>query len=166
MSDEWATPQVLFDKLDAEFCFRLDVCATDENAKCAIYWTKEDNGLEQSWTASAEGSVWMNPPYGREIEKWMNKAYETSLAGDTVVALIPNRSNAPWWHEYVMKANEIRFIKHKVSFEGEAEGVPFWGSVIAVFRPFGSYRPPLVTTYLQPKHEAQQAAPTESEAAK
>jgi site-specific DNA-methyltransferase (adenine-specific) len=95
----------------------------------------------------------MNPPYGREIEKWMKKAYGAACGGVRVVALIPNRSNAPWWHEYVMKAKEIRFVKHKVSFEGEAEGVPFWGSVIVVFGPWVHYGAPIVSTYMQPKHE-------------
>lgn len=155
MSDLWATPQALFDKLDNEFTFRLDVCALPENAKCDQFFTPEQDGLSQFWETENQltSSIWMNPPYGREIEKWMKKAYETSLNGYEVVALIPNRSNAPWWHEYVMKAREIRFIKHKVSFEGEAEGAPFWGSVIAIFGPGKNFGPTRVSTYLQPKHE-------------
>jgi site-specific DNA-methyltransferase (adenine-specific) len=152
VSDLWATPQALFDKLHAEFSFYLDVCALPENAKCEWFFTPERDGLQQVWRVNEGRSIWMNPPYGREIERWMKKAYETSLEGHCVVCLIPNRSNAPWWHEYVMKAAEIRFIKHKVSFEGSAEGVPFWGSVIAVFNGQNNAQP-LVSTYLQPQHE-------------
>ena len=154
MSDLWATPQALFEKLDAEFNFELDVCAIPENKKCDRFFSPEQNGLTQEWSTPKKClyAIWMNPPYGLEIERWMKKAYETSLRGYTVVALIPNRSNAPWWHDYVMKASEIRFIKHKVSFEGEAEGVPFWGSVIVVFDHCG-FSTPRVSTYFQPRHD-------------
>ena len=69
-----------------------------------------------------------------------------------MVALIPNRSNAPWWHDYVMKAREIRFVKHKVVFTGDKNGVPFWGSVIVVFGPGVSFDAPVVSSYMQPKH--------------
>ncbi len=93
--------------------------------------------MAQPW----DGIVWMNPPYGREISKWMRKAYEAALAGAVVVALIPSRTNAPWWHECVMKADEIRFIPKKVSFEGRIKGVPFFGSVIVVFRYPGAAMP-------------------------
>jgi phage N-6-adenine-methyltransferase len=160
MSELWATPQALFDKLHEEFNFSTDVCALPENAKCDNYFTPEQDGLSKEWVPWNDffkESVWMNPPYGREIEKWMKKAHETSLQGVRVVALIPNRSNAPWWHEYVMRATEIRFIKHKVAFDvpnpETDKGVPFWGSVIVVFGPGPATRPPQISTYLQPKHE-------------
>lgn len=165
MSDLWATPQALFDKLDREFNFSVDVCALPENAKCAHYFTPDQDGLSKEWVPWNDffkESVWMNPPYGKStktkpgIDQWMEKAYRTSLNGVRVVCLIPNRSNAPWWHDYVMKAREIRFIKHKVSFEGEAEGVPFWGSVIVVFGPGVACGKPSVSTYMQPKHEVSQ----------
>jgi phage N-6-adenine-methyltransferase len=151
MSDQWATPQALFDKIDAEFGFDVDVCALPETAKCDKYYTPEIDGLSQEWT----GTVWMNPPYGREITKWMHKAYESSRKGATVVALIPNRSNAPWWHEYVMRADEIRFIRKKVSFvapdgHAGADTCPFWGSVIVVFRGgYRDYSEPKVKSYAQ-----------------
>jgi phage N-6-adenine-methyltransferase len=165
MSDLWSTPQALFDKLHAEFNFELDVCALPENKKCPVFFSPAQDGLSQEWETSNqwERSIWMNPPYGREIEKWMAKAYDTSRMGYTVVCLIPNRSNAPWWHDYVMKAHEIRFVKHKVAFdvpqtveyEKQDPGVPFWGSVIVVFR--GSILPDFieckVSTYMQPRHE-------------
>ena len=147
----WATPQSLFDKLNAEFHFELDVCALPENAKCVRYFTPEQNGLEQRWGATScyNSSFWMNPPYGREIGLWLKKAYEVSGSGVRVVALVPNHSNAPWWHDYCMKAREIRFIRKKVPFSGPIKGVPFWGSCLIVFGPGVSFDTPRVSSYDQ-----------------
>ena len=97
-TDNWETPQVFFEKLNDEFHFDLDVCASLANAKCKKFYTKEQDGLNQEWT----GVCWMNPPYGREIGKWIKKAYESSINGATVVCLIPARTDTAWWHDYVM----------------------------------------------------------------
>jgi len=93
---EWSTPQWLFDALDAEFKFTLDPCASLQNAKCAKYFTWVNDGLKQDW---ADHIVFMNPPYGREIRKWMRKAYESAQAGATVVCLVPARTDTNWWHD-------------------------------------------------------------------
>lgn len=77
-TDEWATPQAFFDELDKEFAFTLDPCATPENAKCARYFTKEIDGLAQSWHGE---KVFCNPPYGRDIAKWVKKAHEEVAGG-------------------------------------------------------------------------------------
>jgi len=77
-TDMWATPQDFFDALDAEFHFTLDACAVKENAKCAAYYTPEQNGLDQPWT----GRVWCNPPYGRNVGQWVKKAHDTASGGD------------------------------------------------------------------------------------
>lgn len=74
---EWATPQKFFDELNEKWHFELDVCATPENAKCKRYFTKEEDGLQQEW----KGICYMNPPYGREIPKWVKKAYESTIGG-------------------------------------------------------------------------------------
>ena len=63
-TDLWSTPQDFFDKLNLEFNFTIDVCATSENAKCKKFYSIEDDGLAQEW----QGVCWMNPPYGREIK--------------------------------------------------------------------------------------------------
>ena len=76
-TDLWETPQEFFDKLDKEFHFDLDVCALQENAKCAAYYTPEMDGLIQPWY----GRCWCNPPYGREIEKWVERAYCSAVEG-------------------------------------------------------------------------------------
>lgn len=126
---EWETPQAFFDRLDAEFRFTLDVCATHENAKCAAHFTREEDGLTQSWS----GVCWMNPPYGREIKQWMRKAYQEARRGVTVVCLIPARTDAGWWHDYAMRG-EIRFLRGRLKFGGAKYNAPFPNAVV-VFRP-------------------------------
>lgn len=128
-TDEWPTPQDFFDKLDAEFHFELDVCATPENAKCDRYFTKHENGLLQKWT----GVCWMNPPYGREIGQWVKKAYESALDGATVVCLLPSRTDTSWWHDYCMKG-EVRFVRGRLKFGNASQNAPF-PSAVVVFRP-------------------------------
>jgi phage N-6-adenine-methyltransferase len=131
LTDEWATPQELFDELNQEFNFDLDVCADDWNYKCVRYFTREIDGLSQDW----HGKVWMNPPYGRAIGKWMAKAYEASGGGATVVCLVPARTDTAWWHDYSMKG-EIRFIRGRIKFvsrTGVKDAAPF-PSAIVIFR--------------------------------
>ena len=124
----WETPQDLFDKLNAEFHFDLDVCALPENAKCPRYYTPEDDGLLQPWN----GVCWCNPPYGRTIGKWVQKAYETFAGGGTVVMLLPARTDTKWFHEYIYNKAEIRFIKGRLKFGNSKNSAPF-PSIIVVF---------------------------------
>ena len=108
-TDLWGTPQDLFDKLDAEFHFDLDVCAMPENSKCEQYYTPEQDGLVQEWT----GTCWCNPPYGRQIGKWVKKASE---CGTTVVMLIPARTDTKWFHDYIYGKAEVRFLRGRLHF--------------------------------------------------
>lgn len=126
---EWATPWDVFNPLNGEFGFTLDVCALPENAKCARYFTPDDDGLAQDWTGDV---CWMNPPYGRAIGDWMGKAYREWHKGATVVCLVPARTDTRWWHDYAVKG-EIRFIKGRVKFGGHKNPAPF-PSAIVVFR--------------------------------
>jgi len=136
-TNEWATPQYLFDALDQEFHFTLDPCATDENHKCARYFTSKEDGLSKSW---ARERVFMNPPYGNQIGLWIAKAFTESLQGALVVCLIPSRTDTRYWHDYVMKADEIRFIQGRVKFVGRSdESAPF-PSAIVVFQPVTAHR--------------------------
>ena len=138
-TDEWPTPARLFAALDAEFRFTLDVCASESNAKCARYFTREVDGLAQDWG----GPAWMNPPYGVEIGKWVAKAQRESRRS-VVVCLLPARTDTGWWHDHVMRADEVRFIRGRLSFGGVrqeerraasgAHNAPF-PSVVAVFLP-------------------------------
>jgi phage N-6-adenine-methyltransferase len=131
-TDEWPTPQWLFDALNAEFEFTLDPCATPRNAKCTTYFTRAEDGIAQDW---GDNTVFMNPPYGRAIGLWMKKAYHASRIGATVVCLVPARTDTAWWHAYAMKG-EIRLLRGRLRFEGGKYSAPF-PSAIIVFRPSG-----------------------------
>ncbi|MDU0422519.1 DNA N-6-adenine-methyltransferase [Staphylococcus haemolyticus] len=127
-SNEWTTPQYLFDELNDEFNFTLDPCATDENAKCSKYFTIEDDGLSKDWSNDV---VFMNPPYGREIKKWIKKAYEESLNGATVVCLIPARTDTTYWHDFIFdKADDIKFLKGRLKFGNSKNSAPFPSAIV------------------------------------
>lgn len=118
----------MFDALDREFAFTLDPCATHENAKCPLYFTEREDGLNQEWS----GRVFMNPPYGRAIGHWMKKAHESAQAGALVVCLVPSRTDTAWWHDYAVP-HEIRFLRGRIKFNG-VKDAPFPSAVI-VMRP-------------------------------
>ena len=144
---DWETPQWLFDLLDEEFDFELDVCATHENRKCSLYYTKEIDALAEGsgWL----GVAWCNPPYGREIRNWVKKAYEESVTGATVVLLIPARTDTAYYHDYIWPyACEMRFIRGRLKFVGGSSAAPF-PSVVVVFRPDRT-GPPQVSTIEKP----------------
>jgi phage N-6-adenine-methyltransferase len=127
---EWATPPELFAQLAARFGgFDLDPCASPENAKCPRYFTRQDDGLRQPWT----GRVFCNPPYGREIARWVEKAWEAAQAtAEVVVLLLPARTDTRWWHDYCARG-EVEFLPGRVRFGGAAAGAPF-PSAVVVFR--------------------------------
>lgn len=130
-SIEHPTPQPVFDALNAEFGFQLDVCATAENAKCARYFTVKENGLAQKWS----GMCWMNPPYGSELPRWIRKAYDSACEGDaTVVCLIPARTDTKWFHNFCV-AGEIRFIPGRLTFVGSENSAPF-PSMVVIFHAY------------------------------
>ncbi len=133
---EWETPQPFFDALASEFHFTLDVAATADNAKCARFFSREDDGLAQDW---AREVCWMNPPYGREASAWVAKAYSESQRGATVVCLLPARTDTRWWHDYATKASELRFVKGRLKFGGQKAAAPF-PSVVLIFRPRGVHQ--------------------------
>jgi len=111
----WETPQDFFDELNKEFGFTLDVCANEENHKCNMYFTEEEDGLSKDW---GKNVCWMNPPYGSKISKWVKKAFEESEKEATIVCLLPARTDTRWWWNYCMKG-EIRFIKGRLKFKGK-----------------------------------------------
>ena len=131
-TDIWETPKDLFDTLNKEFNFTLDVCALPENAKCEKYYTPENNGLSQNW----DGIIWCNPPYGRQIGSWARRALFASVAGNTVVMLLPARTDTRWFHEYIYNREnvEIRFLKDRLRFGNAKNSAPF-PSMVVVFRP-------------------------------
>jgi phage N-6-adenine-methyltransferase len=126
-TDLWETPQKFFDQQNAHWRFTLDVCAVAENAKCARYFSPTDDGLKQDWSGHV---CWMNPPYGRDIGKWMEKAYKSSLAGATVVCLVPARTDTAWWQDYASKG-AIEFLRGRLKFGSAAHAAPFPSAIVS-----------------------------------
>ena len=130
-TDMWATPQEFYDKLNDEFNFTLDPCATEDNAKCDNFFTADDDGLKQDWSGNI---VFCNPPYGRAIKDWVKKSYEESLkTNTTVVMLIPSRTDTIYFHEFIYGKAEIRFIKGRLKFGDAKNSAPF-PSIVVIYR--------------------------------
>lgn len=125
-TDLWSTPQDLFDKYNEIYQFETDVCALPENAKCEKFFTPEMDGLKQEWT----GVCWCNPPYGRQIGKWVEKACKSFA---TVVMLIPARTDTKWFHDYCLPYGKIEFLRGRLKFGGCENPAPF-PSMIVVFK--------------------------------
>ena len=129
-SEEWATPQEVYDKLNEEFRFTLDPCATEDNAKCATFFTKQQNGLLQNWEGHR---VFCNPPYGQIIYQWVKKAFEESQKPNTkVVMLLPSRTDTRWFHDFIYNKATIRFLKGRLKFGNSNNSAPF-PSMIVIF---------------------------------
>ena len=130
-TDLWATPPKFFEQLNAEFHFDLDPCATAENAKCADLFTPEIDGLKQDWGGRR---VFCNPPYGKEIGKWVEKCYnESKKPGTLVVMLIPARTDTAYFHDFIYHKAELRFIRGRLHFNGSKQGAPF-PSMVVIFK--------------------------------
>lgn len=105
-TEEWETPQPLFDAWHERFRFDVDVCSTHENAKCERHWTKEEDGLKQDWSGLR---CWMNPPYGKYIAWWIRKARDSAVNGGAlVVLLLPARTDTKWYHRYIYDRKESK----------------------------------------------------------
>ena len=139
-SNDWGTPQNFYDKLNNSFGpFTLDPCSDGQNNKTDNYFTKEQNGLSQDWSGN---KVFMNPPYGRAIKDWLKKAYEEGQKPNTtVVCLIPARTDTKYWHDYVMNAQAVYFVKGRLKFGDSNNSAPFPSAVIvftSALSPFGT----------------------------
>ena len=123
---EWETPDEIFDILNDEFSFTFDLAADSNNAKVINYFTKEQDAITQEWI---EDVNWLNPPYGgtskNSLKNWVKKSYEqTQKYDNTIVLLIPARTNTNWWHQYCMLADKIYFVKGRIKFVGAKYGLP------------------------------------------
>ena len=128
--NDWETPHDFFVKLDKEFHFTLDPCASDENHKCKKYYTKEQDGLIQDWSGE---TVFCNPPYSKkEQDIWVKKCFEESRHA-TVVMLIPARTDTKRFHEYILPHAEVRFLKGRLTFVGAKDPAPF-PNMIVIFK--------------------------------
>lgn len=123
--EDWETPKDLFNELNKEFNFTIDVAANNENHKCNRYYTEKENGLIQDWKNEM---VWCNPPYGRKIGEWVKKDSKNK-----VVMLLPARTDTKWFHEYIYNKTEIRFIKGRLKFGNSVNSAPF-PSMIVIFK--------------------------------
>ena len=149
-SKEWETPDDLFNALDEIFHFDLDVCATKDNTKCGQFFSPEDDGLKQTWKSK---TCWMNPPYGRKVGEWIHKAFwEAHEHNITVVGLLPARTDTRWWHDWVMRAQQIWFIKGRVYFLNEnkvSDRAPF-PSCVVIWMGATQTKTPTIRTYILP----------------
>jgi len=124
-NQSWETPHELFDLLNKEFNFDIDLSASKKNTKCKKFISKKEDALNMSWN----GCGWLNPPYGgsskNSLKNWVKKSFgESRKKGCTVVMLIPARTNTAWWHTYCMRAKEVRLIKGRPKFKGCIHGLP------------------------------------------
>ena len=132
--DYWETPQALFDELDAEFGFTLDVASTDANAKCPVHFTEATDGLSADWGGQR---VFCNPPYGRQVAAWVEKCHRESMKpGTLVVALLAARTDTRWFHDHIYGKAEVRFLRGRVRFElgGVPQGSAPFPSMVVVWR--------------------------------
>ena len=130
-SVEWGTPQAFYDELDKEFHFDLDPCATDENHKCRRYFTRAEDGLSKNWGGCR---VFCNPPYGKDISKWVRKCWEEGQKPNTlVVLLIFANTDTKYFHNYILHRAEIRFIRGRLKFNEGKNPAPR-PSMLAIYR--------------------------------
>ena len=128
-SDDWATPQYLFDEWDAKYHFDLDAAASTTNHKCSNWFgldhpdLQRRDGLAQDWIAK---SVWVNPPYGRVLNDWVGHAFKQTTQ---VVMLLPARTDTRWFHSYCIN-QKVTFIKGRVKFGGSSYGAPFPSMIV------------------------------------
>ena len=125
---EWQTPRAFFQAIDTEFELNTDVCATNQNKMCKKFFSKKEDGLKQDWFGRR---CWLNPPYGREIGKWVEKA--ATGGADIVVALLPARTDTKWFHDHIYKKSEIRFLRGRLKFGTSKTSAPF-PNMIVIFR--------------------------------
>ena len=129
-TDNWATPQELFERLNTRYNFTLDPCASKYNHKCAEYYTREQDGLAQDWGGH---SVFCNPPYGRNIGKWIKKASEEAAKPNTtVVLLLPARTDTAWFHDYIYKKADVEFLSGRLKFGGCGNSAPFPSMIVTM----------------------------------
>lgn len=129
ISDEYSTPQDLYDILNYHYHFTLDPCATDSNHKCAKYYTRKDDGLSKDWRGA---TVFCNPPYGRDISKWVEKCYNHFQDGGIAVMLLPARTDTKWFHTYIYRKPGVRieFLKGRLKFGNSKNTAPFPSMVV------------------------------------
>lgn len=130
----WETPQDFFEDLNKDYDFSFDLAASKDNSKCENFFCEEDDSLTKPWH-ELKGNLFLNPPYGRELKKWVKKAYEESLkkTDGCIVLLIPARTDTSYWHDFIFGKAQIKFLRGRLKFElnGEAkDSAPFPSAIV------------------------------------
>ena len=128
IKEDWSTPKALFAALDGIFHFTLDPCSAEYNHLCDKYYTRDDSGLLHSWKGER---VFMNPPYGKDIPQWTEKALqETQGGGCLVVGLVPARTDTRWWHDTIQGKADVIFIKGRLKYGDGDQAAPFPSALV------------------------------------
>lgn len=119
-SDHWATPAVVYEELNREFKFSFDPCPLNSSV----------DGLKCSWS----GTVFCNPPYSK-IQQFINKGlwHLASREAKLLCYLLPARTDTAWFHDYCLKATEIRFLRGRLKFGNAKSNAPF-PSMVVIFK--------------------------------
>ena len=140
----WRTPPEIFAALNAEFDFKIDVAATEENALLDWFIPPESNALISDWiidgVSKAGDYAWCNPPYS-DIGPWIDKASEQSKLGLGVVMLVMADTSVGWYKKAIETCQEVRFITGgRLSFLDPVGGKPVGGnnkgSLFLIWHPF------------------------------
>lgn len=126
-SDEWETPDALFQRLNAKYQFVIDAAASAKNTKVGLYWSFEDDALTKIWS-DVNGWIWCNPPYSKCAEFVQTAAQSNS----NTVMLLPARTDTRWFHDWVYNRAEIQFLRGRLKFSGSKNSAPF-PSMVVVF---------------------------------
>lgn len=131
-TDNWSTPDSFYKLALEKYNINpiLDVCADSQNTRCKLFYTKKEDGLKQEW----DKDFWMNPPYGRNIQHWIKKAYNSCVKYNVEgVMLLPARTDTKWFHDYIYNKSEIHFIKGRLKFGDSKNSAPF-PSILVIYR--------------------------------
>lgn len=116
--NEFHTPQWLFDALNMEFNFQVDLACTEQNKKCPVGLT---DSLNQPWRELSDGWMWLNPPYS-PLKPWIEKAQSESLKGAKIVMLCPPLISSRYFSK--VPPAQIRFILGRISFVRDGKEMP------------------------------------------
>jgi site-specific DNA-methyltransferase (adenine-specific) len=137
------------DSIHAEFVLQLDACSTEQNAQCEHHISPDQDTLATEWVDcmppdQSSHAVWMNPPWGRNIGRFVERAYKQSQKHRLiVVCLLPACTDTRWWRDWVWKANEVRLVTGRLKFvrDDGHTGPATKGCAVVVFTPWGEGPP-------------------------
>ena len=137
----WATRWEDFNEFNKRFNFTLDVCAGNDDQKCAKFFTPEQDGLSQDWSGE---TLWCNPPYGREYPAWVKKGLLDEPPSSGVV-LIPARTDTAVFHDLILPSQkrgycDIEFLRGRLTFGSNSYWEWVWEQEILNGKPNSLYK--------------------------